>query len=474
MVKGLPRRLRSVRVALVFWYGAIFLAGSAIFGAIVYFYLYRLQADAIEADLTEETDWIAELVEVERSARPDPIRELSDDLVSRLSAHISESPNNYLVVLSDEGGARLFESDNASDFSTLTDVPRGARPSLSSMDHPSQGRIRAAARWAGPVLIQVGFTERAIERTLSHVLAVFVIIVPVMLILAVGGGWIMMGAVLEPVERIAQVARQITGHNLSERIPARGVGDELDRLIDVMNGMIARLEGSFAQMKEFTMNVAHELRTPLTILKGESELALGRPMEGEEGHRVVESLLEEIVRMSRMVDDLLTLAKADAGQLALESKPVRVDLLLGDVAEDASILASAKNIEVVLGENSPATVGGDRARILQLLRALVSNAVQYTGAGGRITLSSETDAASVRVRVADTGIGIPEGARERIFERFYRGEQARTRSGGGSGLGLTIAKWIADLHHATITVESIPGRGSAFTVAFPLVRPPRS
>jgi signal transduction histidine kinase len=173
-----------------------------------------------------------------------------------------------------------------------------------------------------------------------------------------------------------------------------------------------------------------------------------------------------------MVDDLLTLAKADAGQLAVESKPVRLDRVLADVAEDASILASSKNIDVNLGSNPGATVAGDQPRLAQLFRALVSNAVQYTDPGGRITISSEVSPGTVSVRIADTGIGIPPESLGRIFDRFYRVEQARTRATGGSGLGLTIAKWIAELHHAAITVESVPGRGSVFTVRFPVLPEP--
>jgi signal transduction histidine kinase len=172
-----------------------------------------------------------------------------------------------------------------------------------------------------------------------------------------------------------------------------------------------------------------------------------------------------------MVDDLLMLAKADAGQLAVESNPVRLDRVIAGVAEDASILASSKNIEVSLLSNPEATIAGDQARLYQLFRALVSNAVQYTDPGGRITISSEVSPQSVAVRVGDTGIGIPAGSIGRVFDRFYRVGQARTRATGGSGLGLTIAKWIAELHHATIAVESAPGKGSEFTVCFPAVPP---
>lgn len=466
----LPPKLRSVRVSLTFWYSVVFLAGFLVFGGIVYFYLHRLQEAAIETDLTEEADWIAELVEVEQGGAG--AEELSDDLVRRISEHFTENPNNYMVVITGAGGARLYESDNSADFGAVAVLRTVNRVVIQSLDHPTQGRIRVAARWVGPLLVQVGFTERSMERTLGHVLAIFAFIVPIVLFLAVGGGWIMMGAILDPIHRISTVARRITGKDLSGRIPERGVGDELDELIGVMNAMIARLEMSFGQMKEFSMNVAHELRTPLTILKGESELALSRNLSNEESHRILSNLLEEIVRMSRLVDDLLTLAKADAGQLTIESSPVRLDALLEEVAEDAVVLGSFKDLDVKLASNPAVTVTGDRARLHQLFRALISNAVQYTDAGGSLTIGSELSASSVVVRVADTGIGIPPESLGRIFDRFYRVDAARTRVSGGSGLGLALAKWIAELHNASLTVESRPGQGSTFIVTIPL-SPPR-
>jgi two-component system OmpR family sensor kinase len=475
-MKELIRKLRSVRVALTFWYSVIFLSGFLIFGGVVYVYLYRLQRDAIESDLTEETDWIAELIQVEQRnlLGMRAVDELSDDFVNRISEHFSENPNNYMVVITDVRGVRLFESDNAGDFDMVTLVRPGNRIVIQSLEHPTQGSIRVAARWVGPLLVQVGFTDRSIGRTLNHVLAIFAVIVPVVLLLAVAGGWIMSGAILDPVRRISAVAREITGQNLSGRIPSRGVGDELDELVGVMNAMIVRLEKAFDQMKEFSMNVAHELRTPLTILKGESELALSRNLSNDEAHRILSNLLEEIVRMSRLVDDLLTLAKADAGQLAVEERPVRLDLLLEEIADDAAVLGSVKNLHVRLASNPEVTITGDSARLHQLFRALISNAVHYTDPRGSITIRSEVSSGAVSVRIRDTGIGIPAESIGRIFERFYRVEQARTRVSGGSGLGLALAKWIAELHHATLTVESEQGVGSEFTVRFPLPGAPQT
>jgi signal transduction histidine kinase len=231
--------------------------------------------------------------------------------------------------------------------------------------------------------------------------------------------------------------------------------------------MIARLESSFSQIREFSLSVAHELRTPLTILKGESELALTRAQTREETERLVTTYLEETVRMSRIVDDLLTLAKADAGQIKIQKEPVELSRLLQDIYEDAVILSSDKPLAVELRHNDQATILGDEARLRQLFRVLLSNAVQYTDAGGSVFISSRRQGKEVHVDIEDTGIGIPPGALDKIFQRFYRVDEARTRVKGGSGLGLSIAQWIATAHNGSVSVRSTLGKGSCFTVTLP-------
>jgi signal transduction histidine kinase len=231
------------------------------------------------------------------------------------------------------------------------------------------------------------------------------------------------------------------------------------------------LQSSFDQIKQFSMNVAHELKTPLTILKGESELALSKLPPSEETRELVSSYLEETIRMSRIVDDLLTLAKADAGQLPIEREPVDVQGLIRELFDDAALLSASKQLDIQLVKADPAIVIGDASRLRQLFRILITNAIQFTDATGTIRIRCEATGPYVVVTVEDTGIGIPANSLEKIFERFYRVDQARTRAKGGSGLGLSLAKWIVESHNGTISAQSELGKGSSFIVRLPLRTP---
>jgi signal transduction histidine kinase len=215
------------------------------------------------------------------------------------------------------------------------------------------------------------------------------------------------------------------------------------------------------------MNVAHELRTPLTILKGESELALTKTLSREETQQLITTYLEETVRLSRIVDDLLTLAKADTGQLVLERKPLALNRLLEELYEDALVLSSEKHLTTTLERNDPAVVIGDALRLRQVFRNLVMNAVQYTKPGGSIRLTSQCLDRYVEVRIDDTGIGIPTDSLEKIFEPFYRVDSSRPDGRNASGLGLAIARWLVELHGGSIRVKSTVGTGSSFTVVLP-------
>jgi two-component system OmpR family sensor kinase len=290
----------------------------------------------------------------------------------------------------------------------------------------------------------------------------------VMLFVAFASGWLMAGLVLRPVRQISSMANRITALNLSERIPVRDVDDELGTLIRTMNAMISRLQASFEEMRLFSLNVAHELRTPLAILKGQSELALSNPPSPDETQELVTSYLEETIRMSRIVDDLLMLAKAETGQLTVERGQVHMDTLVQDLYEDGTILAGSKDLFLRLGQVDPAVVTGDAARLRQLFRILLTNALHYTNPGGEIRIACERKDGNVLVSIEDTGIGIPAESLERVFDRFYRVDQARTRVKGGSGLGLALAKWIVEAHHGTISVHSRVDTGSTFTVALPV------
>jgi signal transduction histidine kinase len=231
--------------------------------------------------------------------------------------------------------------------------------------------------------------------------------------------------------------------------------------------MIHRLHQSFAQVRQFSADASHELRTPLTIIRGEIELALRSPKTPEEYRSVLESTLEEIMRLTSIIDNLLMLAKADQGTYHANFSEVDLKALVDELYEDSEVLAESKNIHVELRAGEPITIVGDRLRLRQLMLNLIDNAIKYTPDGGTVKLSLEGHNGSAVFAVQDTGIGIPLEEQEKIFNRFYRVDKARSRELGGTGLGLSIARWIAELHRGTIGVQSEPNKGSTFTVTLP-------
>lgn len=293
-------------------------------------------------------------------------------------------------------------------------------------------------------------------------------------IMLVGGALTMLAALLigdyltrralQPIDTIAQTARQITAaDDLSRRIPYDGPPDELGQLTQTFNETLERLERLFNVQRRFVADVSHEMRTPLTTIRGNLDLMRRFGYDEE----AVEAIDSEARRMSRLVEDLLLLAKADAGRLPLERQLVDIDTIVMEVFNQACVLANG--VTVTLGQVDTARVVGDPDRLKQLLLNLVSNGLKYTPEGGTVTLSVQRQEHTVIISVADTGIGIPAEDLPHIFDRFYRVDKARSRAQGGTGLGLSIAKWLAEAHGGHISVSSEVGKGSVFSVTLPLV-----
>ncbi len=324
-------------------------------------------------------------------------------------------------------------------------------------------------------VLQVGMSLEALEMARQHFLWTLAALLPVALLLAGGGGWLLGRRALRPVDQMTTAARRIEAEHLAQRLDGAEVNDELGRLARTLNEMLARLEAAFEQVRRFSADASHELRTPLTVLKGEIEVALRSPRPPEEYRAVLHSTLEEVERMARLVDDLLLLSRADAGALRLESAPVELDHLVEEVAKQGDVLARAKQVEVRLTEVAPLVVQGDGGRLKQLLLNLMDNAIKYTGPGGQVTLGLRPSAGPggragehAEIFVRDTGAGIPPEQLPRIFERFYRADPVRSREAGGAGLGLCISRTIAEAHGGRIEVESAPGAGSTFRLLLPL------
>jgi heavy metal sensor kinase len=265
---------------------------------------------------------------------------------------------------------------------------------------------------------------------------------------------------------MSQAARRITGEDLSERLALRGTGDEIDRLAETLNAMLARLDGAFEHLRRFTADAAHELRTPLTILKGGIEVSLRGERSAPEYREVLASSLEEVERLIRLAEDLLLLSRFSA-EVVDRGKRVDLEALLVDVLDAGLRLAQGTGVTVGLGRVTPATILGDASALRRAMLNLVENAVKYTPAGGKVELSLALGDGHAYVRVRDTGVGIGRADLERIFEPFVRLEPARSRDTEGAGLGLAIARSIVLAHGGRLSVESAPGAGSTFTVQLP-------
>jgi heavy metal sensor kinase len=263
-------------------------------------------------------------------------------------------------------------------------------------------------------------------------------------------------------------AAKIGISNLSVRVPLRGSGDELDRLAETFNQTLARLEDAVQQMRQFTASISHELRTPLTSLRGEAEVALLEARSPESYRRVLTSQLEEFDKLTQMINRLLTLARAEGGEIHLASDPVDVSALVSSLAGQMEPLASWKNIQLHVRVEDDVFVAGDPGWLECAVLNLLDNAVKFTPEGGVVDVVVAQNGNSACLDFRDTGIGIPADALPHVFERFYRAEPSRSKEYEGAGLGLALVKWVVENHHGRVSVESAVGQGSCFQVSLPM------
>ena len=460
-----------LRVRLTLWYGTALAVILMTFALVLYAEMGRGLKDQVDRSLEEAA---AVAIRSLESSRFGPFLQFED-----LSAKFPELAvlDKFFQIFSPAGKITIqsphIRSRDILLSRTALEAALAGKTTFESVRFPGDPPLRLVSvpvKQGGELvsIVRVGTSLQPVEETLHRLLIVLLVTVPVALMAALAGGWFLARRALRPVEAITLAAQRIAAGDLTQRLTVPPSSDEVGRLAVTFNEMIARLEASFRQVRQFTTDASHELRTPLTVMKGETELALRRPRSAEDYQRVLESSLEEIDRMTRIVDELLFLSRADLGEVKLESIPVRLDTLVEDIHRQATLLGQEQDVQVTLGTVTPATVRGDELRLRELLLNLVDNAIKYSQPGGKVEISLVTEGTIARLSVLDHGIGIPPEAQRRIFDRFYRTDAARAHAKKGTGLGLSICKWIAEAHHGRIEVQSTEGEGSRFTVVLPI------
>jgi two-component system, OmpR family, sensor kinase len=446
---------RSIRTALLFWYGVIFLLLVAAFGTTAYLRISRSIFRAVDAKLEayahtlaaglEEMDDGSLDLEVPKSVRT--LFRRGDDLPY------------YLIW--DKSGKIIHRSAAAKDAPHPGSETRRSRGSSREVIVP------------GPkgTAVLVGGKAKEELHSLREFLAAVLFAGGVVTVIALAGGWFLTTRALRPIGRISEAASTITARDLSRRIDVAQTESELGRLARTLNETFDRLETTFNQQARFTADASHELRTPLSLVLSQAELALMKERSPEEYREALRAVERAALRMKSVVEGLLTLARADAKQLALAKEPVALAALVEETAGLLGPLAAQRKVAVTV-HAQPAGVEGDRERLRDAVSNLLSNAIRYTPEGGRVDVALAAEGREAVLSVADTGIGIPEKDRPHIFERFYRVDQARARDKGGSGLGLAITKWVIEAHGGTISFASREGQGTTFTIKLPLAPAP--
>jgi len=355
---------------------------------------------------------------------------------------------------------------SANEFSRKIRLPGGETLLIEALNYttPEHQRFR----------VEVGVPLNPVSAMLGHLFVQLSFGLPVALAVAIVGGYLLVHRALRPVEQIARKAEQITQHNLSERLPVACTGDELEQLSTSLNHMIGRLEDAVQNSKRFVADASHELRTPLTLLRGELENLNQDSRLDVETRDMMGSMLEEVERLTKIVEGLVALSRLDAGEAKMEWKQFDLAELATTTAEQMNLLAEDKGISVQCSSKQAVLVEGDRARLKQVVVNLLDNAIKYTSSGGTIQLNVNRENGHAIFDVADTGIGIPADSVRHVFERFFRVDKARSRDEGGAGLGLSIVKSICTAHNAEVQVDSVVGKGSRFRIKLPLAHEPRN
>ena len=457
----------SIGLRLTLWYLVIFFAAEALFGLGMWVILSRSLYDIADDSLEAQIDDLQHFLEAHKQEA------FSVQLQQSLSdAYLREHSGDYMQVQDQRGNwiyrasflqEKQFPAVNPDELQKPRYEDRwlgGQRFRFMSENLAVAGR-----RYT----VQTGVPEDDILLTLTIFQRYLLMLAPLMLLAASAVGYWLSRRALAPVDALTRAARNITGADPSSRLEKLDTGDELQRLAETLNEMLARIEAAFLRVTQFTADASHELRTPVSLIRTEAEIALRKPRGERDYREALQHILLEAERTSLLIERLLGLARADAAQETLDFQRVELRMIVVSACDDWRQITAQHDLRFSTKiPERDLHVTGDKTAMRRLLNILLDNAVKYTPAGGSIEVELEEKDESAVLLVRDNGIGINQQDLPRIFERFYRADKARSRASGGVGLGLAIAEWIVQQHRGSITVESAPGRGARFIVTLPL------
>jgi heavy metal sensor kinase len=463
---------RSIRFRLTVWYAGLLAGLLVLFGASVYIglghYLKRTLTDSLARDARQIGE--ALLVNISLSGEAYVVDEINEHLAPEkkgLFVRVTRADGSTLYTSGlprddsfDPGGVTAAHGDLTQASTRVERLPGGSELIICAVPYLSRDGSR--------FLIEAGTPLKQSESVLHGLLLTFAVGLPLVVGVAIAGGYVLTRRALAPVGEITRTAEQITSRNLSERLPEAKTGDELEMLSTALNRMIARIEESFWHVNRFSADASHELRTPLTVLRGELEAIVQRPDLAPDVRETIGSALEETERLSKIVESLLAISRLDAGEALMTRERFDFgDLVIG-TADQMRLLAEDKQINMKCNAICHVEIEGDPHRLKQIVVNLLDNAIKYTSEGGEVEISVGAANGNAVLEVSDSGAGIPPESVPYLFDRFYRVDEARSRQIGGAGLGLSIVKSICTAHEGRVSVVSTEGKGSRFTVELPL------
>lgn len=459
-----------IKWKLTIWYGGILALILLIFSSGVYIYFKNSLEKSIDVKIKSIAEVLASSMTEEHSGN------VFGNFERYLENVLGKKPKGKFIQIIDSSGkigakmndietdaipTRFNTTERALKGEIVYETIEDANPRLRMITMPILDNKKITS------IVQVGSSLADFDETMRKLLIIMVISIPTSISVTIIMGYFMAKKTLRPVDQIRRAAVKISSSNLDERIDIKGRKDELGRLAETFNAMIARLKDSFQRINQFSIDVSHELKTPLTILKGETEVVLRKDRDNEEYRNLLQSNLEEIDRMARIIDDLLLLSKADRKDMKLNIGNISLRDLVADVCMNMKIFADKKEIVLVVDELADVRLIGDELKLRRMLWNIMENGIKYTPKGGVVTVSSYINNGFVCVNVTDNGMGISGEDIKYIFDRFYRADRSRKRE-SGSGLGLSISKWIAEAHKGAIEVTSQLSKGSQFLIKLPI------